>query len=32
MFTAVRYRDGYVNSLIYLEQYKKSRAVEGDAI
>lgn len=32
MFTAVRYRDGYVNSLIYLEQYKKSRSVEGDAI
>jgi uncharacterized protein (DUF342 family) len=32
MFTAVRYRDGYVNSLIYLEQYKKNRAVEGDAI
>jgi uncharacterized protein (DUF342 family) len=32
MFTAVRYREGYVNSLIYLEQYKKSRSVEGDAI
>jgi len=32
MFTAVRYRDQFVNSLIYLEQYKKSRMVEGDAI
>jgi uncharacterized protein (DUF342 family) len=32
MFTAVRYRDAYVNSLIYLEQYKKSRSVEGDAM
>jgi uncharacterized protein (DUF342 family) len=32
MFTAVRYRDAYVNSLIYLEQYKKNRSGEGDAI
>ncbi|WP_141732485.1 DUF342 domain-containing protein [Oligoflexus tunisiensis] len=32
MFTAVRYRDQFVNSLIYLEQYKKARMVEGDAV
>ncbi|HYX31842.1 MAG TPA: FapA family protein [Oligoflexus sp.] len=32
MFTAVRYRDQYVNSLIYLEQYKKTRTGEGDAV
>jgi uncharacterized protein (DUF342 family) len=32
MFTAVRYRDSHVNSLIYLEQYKKSRMASGDGI
>jgi uncharacterized protein (DUF342 family) len=31
MFTAIRYRDQYVNSLIYLEQYNKSRKGEDAA-
>ena len=31
MITAVRYRDSYVNSLIYIEQFKKSRQIDSEA-